>query len=210
LETSISYITQLHQLGYKKFICTPHIYKEFYPNSSDTILPALQLVQSKLRELNMDVEIVASAEYMMDSDFEPLLKSDEILPLPNKHILIEMSYMFESMDMAKYIFDLRIKGYTPILAHPERYNYYHNNYEKFASYKDMGCLLQLNLLSATGYYGKEIKITALRLLKDNMFDLIGTDFHSMNHMKALLPFIQSGDAYELFGNYPFKNQELFG
>ncbi|RKR82266.1 tyrosine-protein phosphatase YwqE [Mucilaginibacter gracilis] len=210
LETSISYISQLNELGYSKFICTPHIFKEIHPNSRETILPALQAVKNALVERGIDVEITAAAEYMINTDFDPLMESDDLMVLNGKRVLIEMSYMFESYDIEKYIFNLRMKGYTPILAHPERYVYYHQDYERYHRFIDMGCLMQVNLLSLSGYYGKGIKTIALKLIKENMIDLIGTDFHNIRHLQAINDFVKSGAAYNLIGKYPFKNMQFFG
>jgi tyrosine-protein phosphatase YwqE len=158
----------------------------------------------------IDVQIEAAAEHMVNEDFEPLLENDNLMMMSGNRVLIEMSYMFESPDIEKYIFNLRLKGYTPILAHPERYVYYHQDYARYSKFIDMGCLMQVNLLSLSGYYGKEIKTIALKLIKDNMIDLIGTDCHNTKHLQAITDFVKSGAAYSLVGKYPFKNMELFG
>lgn len=208
--TSVSYIKQLSELGLSKFICTPHVFKEVYPNNSETILPALALTQAELKAQNVNVEISSSAEYMMDMDFLEILKTDEILAMPNKHILIEMSYAAKNNSIEQYIFELNVKGYKPILAHPERYNYYHNDFDKYKRFKDIGCLLQLNALSLTGYYGKEVKNIALKLINEKQIDLLGTDLHHQKHLDALLDFTRKGKFYELLRNTELQNINLFG
>jgi tyrosine-protein phosphatase YwqE len=60
------------------------------------------------------------------------------------------------------------RGYTPVIAHPERYRYWHQNPEAFERLKNLGCLLQLNILAVEGYYGADIKKIALHLLKNNL------------------------------------------
>lgn len=203
---SVALITKLNALGFNKFLCTPHIFKELYPNTCDTINPALAAIEEALKKAKLNVEIGAAAEHMVDENFEI---GDELMCLPNKHILIEMSYLNETPNIEKVIFDLQIKGYNVILAHPERYNFYHKDHARFHRYKDMGVLLQLNLLSVTGYYGKEVKRAADYLVEHKLYDLAGTDLHHDKHLDALTKAVESGYLYEKLGNYPFKNRKLF-
>lgn len=209
VKTSVSYIKQLSELGLNKFICTPHIFKEVYPNNSKTILTALAKTKAELKAQNVKVEIAASAEYMMDIDFLETLKNNEILPMPNKYILIEMSYAAKNNNIEQYIFELNVKGFKPILAHPERYNYYHPNFNQYKRFKDIGCLLQLNALSLTGYYGKEVKTIALKLVKEKLIDLIGTDLHHQKHLDTIANFTKTGKFSDLLRNLELQNVNLF-
>lgn len=209
-KTSLGYIRALKELGFDKLICTPHIFKEIYPNNEGSITDALTSLKQELQRNSIDIEISAAAEYMLNTDFDDLLKSNEkMMLLPGQHILVEMSYISETPNIEQHIFDLNIKGYKPILAHPERYVFYHKNFAQYRRLKDMGALLQVNILSFTGYYGKEIKAIAEKLLKDNLIDLIGTDLHHQKHLDTLKQFAENGKAYEVLGKYPFKNKELF-
>lgn len=206
VEQSVKMIKRLNELGFSRFLCTPHIFKELYPNTCDTIDAALDATKKALAKANVNVEIGAAAEYMIDESFSV---AEEHLCLPSKYILIEMSYLNESPNIENIIFDLQIKGYTVILAHPERYNFYHLAHHRFQRYKDMGVLFQLNLLSVTGYYGKEVKRIAEYLLGKKFYDLGGTDLHHDKHLDALSKNIESGYLFNKIGEYPFKNKELF-
>jgi protein-tyrosine phosphatase len=206
VDESVSYITALNKLGFSKLICTPHIFTEIYPNSSATILPALQKVQDALQLANVDLQIRAGAEYMIDDSFK--IEKD-LMCLMDKYLLIEMSYLNETPNIEQVIFDLQIKGYQIVLAHPERYNFYHQNHERYRRFKDMGCLFQLNLLSVSGYYGKPVKLAADYLLKKGMYDLAGSDLHHDNHLRTLQNLVTSGNLYKLIGQYNFKNKEHF-
>lgn len=207
LEQSVKLISKLIDLGFSKFICTPHIFKELYPNTRETIIPALISVKEALKMANFDVEVDAAAEYMVDENFEI---KDGLMVMPGNYILVEMSYLNETPNIEKVIFDLQIKGYQVILAHPERYNFYHGNHAKFHRFKDIGVLFQLNLLSVVGYYGKEVKRMADYLLEKNCYDLAGTDLHRDKHLDVLSRNIESGYLFDKIGLYPFKNKQLFG
>lgn len=206
LEQSVFLIKSLNELGFSKFICTPHIFQELYPNTAETISRALASTKEALKAADLNVDISAAAEHMVDEMFE--IKSG-LTVMSGNYILVEMSYLNETPNMEKVIFDLQIKGYKVILAHPERYNFYHQAHEKFHRYKDMGVLFQLNLLSVTGYYGKEVKRAAEYLLEKECYDLAGTDLHHTKHLDALTRTVKNGSLFDKIGGYPFKNKELF-
>lgn len=204
---SVSYIKRLEALGFTKLICTPHIFTELYPNSKETILPVLANVKQALVEQGIGVQIDAAAEYMVDDTFA--VKDDHLI-LPGNHLLIEMSYLNETPNIEQVIFDLQIKGYIVILAHPERYNFYHKNHERYRRLKEMGCLFQLNLLSILGYYGKNVKISAEYLIEGKLYDLAGTDLHHDKHLSVLEKGVLTGDLFNKIGYYDFRNKQFFG
>jgi len=203
---SLSYIQQMQDLGFEKLFFTPHIYTELYPNTKETILPALKSVQDGLNAANNLISVGAAAEHMVDYSF---VVKDGLMCLPNNHILIEMSYLSESPNIEKVIFDLQISGYKIVLAHPERYNFYHKTQERYHRLREMGCLFQLNLLAIVGYYGKDVKVAAEYLMKNNLYDLAASDLHHDKHLSLLTRVVRNGDLHNLIGNYEFKNKLLF-
>ena len=186
LNDSIALIQKMSSYGIKNFITTPHVLGDVYPNSSKTIKSKLKEVQDELVKRNLNnVSITAAAEYMMDEQFSELLQKDDILILKDNYILVEMSYFSPPINLFDILFQIQLKGYKPILAHPERYNSYHNNFQIYYKLKKAGCLFQLNLLSLTEQYGKFVTKTAERLIKENLYDFVGTDTHHMNHLQLL-------------------------
>jgi protein-tyrosine phosphatase len=207
VETSVHFVKSLSELGFDQLIATPHIFKELYPNTQKSIATAKENLQAALNKANLSTRLSAGAEYMVDQDFT---LDQKLCPLDQKHLLIEMSYLSESPGISQTIFDVEIKGFRPILAHPERYTFYFRDKSRLKRFKEKGCLLQLNLLSVVGYYGKEVKQLAELLLKEKMYDLAGTDLHHDKHLNTLTEAIRSGRLHDLIGDYGFKNQEIFG
>jgi protein-tyrosine phosphatase len=206
VEQSVKLIKGLQALGFSKFISTPHIFSELYPNTEYTISNALKVTREALVVADVNVEISAAAEYMIDESFEV---KKGLMVLPGNYILIEMSYLNETPNIEHEIFSLQLAGYKVILAHPERYVFYHNAFHRFHRFKDMGVSFQLNLLSVTGYYGKEVKIAADYLLSKECYDFAGTDLHHEKHLHVLSKYITDGDMYKKIGSYQFKNLEAF-
>ncbi len=172
----------LEDAGYRHFITTPHIMWDIYKNTPSIINTALQSLQEKGQHANMR----AAAEYFIDDHFDRLIAGDEpLLAIHGKMILIEFSFVSPPIDLKEKLFAMQIKGYQPVLAHPERYEYLIAKKSLFDELKSMGCLFQLNLLSPTGYYGKISSELADYLVSKNYIDFAGTDLHHLRHLQAL-------------------------
>ena len=186
IDTSIRLIEGLMKLGVKKSIATPHIIGDLYRNNAETINNALNSLNEELRIRKIDFEVKAAAEYMLDSYFFELLTQDKkILTLKDNIILTEFSYAAMPDDPGKHSFAIQMAGYSPILAHPERYPYYYNNYKMYHRLVELGFMLQLNLLSLTGYYGKEAMKASHYMLKNELISFVGTDMHHERHLMVL-------------------------
>ncbi|WP_308991927.1 CpsB/CapC family capsule biosynthesis tyrosine phosphatase [Mariniflexile litorale] len=186
VEESIDLIKRLKELGVRQFIPTPHIMQDFYPNTDETIGNAYELL---LESLNTNVlstiSINPAAEYMLDTTFEKLLEEGNLFTLKGSYVLIEMSYFQPPINLEFLIFKIKTKGYLPVLAHPERYTFYHNNLQYYDKLKQLGCFFQLNLLSLSDYYGTSVEKIANYLIERNLIDFVGTDTHHTTHIETL-------------------------
>lgn len=209
VETSITLFNGLMTLGFQEIICSPHIIADTHPNNAVTIGNAANLLKSGAREIGLDLDFRFAAEYMMDDTFQHLIATKKpLLTLHGKRVLVEFSYIQKPSRVENFSFDLQIQGYEPVLAHPERYSYYHNQLGYYQHLKDLGFELQLNLLSLTPYYGKEVQKVANLLLKNGMYDFACTDMHHERHLRALQHHFTADSLRSLFDEYQFKNQEL--
>jgi tyrosine-protein phosphatase YwqE len=185
-EESVSLIKRLNSYGIKNFVVTPHIMDGVWNNTSSIIKTKLYELTNYLNKQGIkDIQIRAAAEYMLDSNFEKLLQTEELLTIKDKFILVEFSYINPPINLKEILFNIQIAGYQPILAHPERYSFFHTNYKEYSKLKEAGCLFQLNLLSLSAYYGSKVNRIAKQLLLDNMIDFAGTDTHHHRHLNAL-------------------------
>ena len=192
LEASIKVIKGFENLGFKKLITTPHIMHDFYKNGPDTILPLLEEVKAEIKKEEINIELEAAAEYYLDEYFMDLLDSDEeILTFGENYVLFELSFMSKPLTLREAIFKLQTKGYKPILAHVERYIYFHKSFDELHEIKNSGVFFQLNLLSLSGYYSKNVKLMAQKLVAEGMIDFIGSDCHNANQLIAVSEVLNS-------------------
>jgi len=186
METALSLIRGLVGMGFKKLITTPHIMWEMYPNEADDIQKRVVELREQVKREGINVEIQAAAEYFLDTHFQSLLKDKiPLLPVSGNMVLVEFSMASPPLDLKEMLFEMQLQGYQPIIAHPERYVYHERNKEFFTELKSSGYLLQLNLLSLAGFYGKSSQNLAQYLLKQDFYDLAGTDLHSFRHLEML-------------------------
>jgi protein-tyrosine phosphatase len=186
LETSLNLIQGLINLGYKKIVTTPHIMWDMYKNTSQIIENGWGIVKEELDRKKITVEFYAAAEYFMDDHFAKLLDDDApLLTIKDNLVLVEFSFVKAPIDFKQMLFNMQIKGYQPVIAHPERYLYFGANKEWYEEMKDTGCLFQLNLLSLSGFYGKGPIELAQYLIKQKFVNLLGTDLHNARHIQAL-------------------------
>ena len=185
IETSLKLIKGLYDIGYRKLVATPHVIGDFYRNNPVIINAQLEKVKNACRESNIDMELSAAAEYMLDDYFLEILKRKEVLPVHGNIILTELPYSVMPMNVNELVFEIITAGYKPILAHPERYFYYHNDFDEYFRLRELGFSLQVNLLSLTGYYGSVVAKGAKFILENGLADYVGTDMHHARHLEAL-------------------------
>ena len=185
-DTSINLIKGLIDLGYENLVGTPHVMEDIWKNDERSISNSYTLLEASLKEANIDNEIRSAAEYLVDANFEKLLRNKEkLLTIKDNWVLIEVSFIAPPPQLREVIFEMQLQGYQPVFAHPERYNYYHYRKNALEEIRSAGCLLQCNLLSFAGYYGPKVLKAAESLAVNKMVDLLGTDLHHQRHLEAL-------------------------
>lgn len=186
VEESLELVRAFSEFGCNKFIATPHIMHNYYPNNLETITSALQELKNKLVMIGQKkVSIEAAAEHMIDANFESILENSQVMPLAKNYLLVEMSYLQASINFDIAIQKVASNRFFPILAHPERYVFLHKRVKKYQKYKEQGIQFQLNFLSLTEFYGKEVQKSAFKLLEEGLVDFIASDAHNLAHIEGL-------------------------
>lgn len=181
-EQTIDLVQSLQGFGFSQIVTTPHTMSYVWENTRESILSLKDQAILELEKKGIQLPFRAASEYLMDDQFVKLFKKEELLTLKDKYVLVEMSYINAPMQLYDILFDLQVAGYIPVLAHPERYAFYHNNFDEYLKLKRVGCLFQLNLLAVTGLYGAPITKIAKQLLEKGMYDFVGSDVHNSKHV----------------------------
>lgn len=210
INETISCLTALKSLGYKKIYFTPH-FQAHYPNNEDDIQHRFADLQKQIKRLNVEglPEIAAiSGEYRFDHLFERRPGVDNVLTLPGKKLLCEFSLHFSNYMPTDIFTEYQRLGYTLILAHPERYPYLGIHSKEITTMKSMGMLFQINILSLNGFYGDAARKKGFEYIEHGMVEYLGTDTHNMRYINALMETAENKDVRKVLKKYSFRNSEM--
>lgn len=199
--------------GINRVIATPHYIDGVKYKSNEELRIGLEALKKDLARAGIPLEVYPGNEAYIKPDIIKDLEEKRVSTLnDSRYILVELPMNEIPIYVEDLIYNLLVKGYVPIIAHPERYTKISEDPNILYKYISMGALAQLNLPSLEGFYGSRVKNTAEVLLKHNMIHFVATDSHSNRHRS---PNIESslnklynlvGDEY--FGLLTEKNQEL--
>ncbi|MBL7700411.1 MAG: histidinol phosphatase [Chitinophagaceae bacterium] len=185
VENSITLINGLRELGFQKFVTTPHVLWDIFKNNSGTISPRYNELKASLEENKLDVPINFAAEYFLDYHVDELIEDGQrLLTIKDNWVLVEFSFVSAPLDLKEKLFNVQMAGYQPIIAHPERYLYFGKT-KMYDELREAGYFFQVNLLSLAGYYGKGPQEIGNMLIKNKYVDFLGTDLHHVRHLAAL-------------------------
>jgi protein-tyrosine phosphatase len=203
-QESIELIKRMMELGIKKIIATPHIMADYYKNNAETIGNALKILKEELKKENINIPIEAAAEHYFDETFEERIDSKKLMIMGDNYVLFELSFISKPPNLREVVQKMIDLKYKPILAHPERYSYMDT--KQLRSLREMGCLLQINTISLTGYYGRDVKRAAEAMIDDDLVDFISSDMHHLRHAEALENALGTSYIEKLVKHgYPLKN-----
>jgi protein-tyrosine phosphatase len=200
---SIFLVKKMMALGIQKIIATPHIMADFYRNTPETINNALEILKAELKKQGIDIEVEAAAEHYFDEVFEELVDKRLLMTMGDNYVLFEYSFISAPINGFDLIKKMIASGYKPILAHPERYAYL--TVDQMAALRGWGCNMQLNTISLTGYYGKEVKKKAEAMIDAQIVDFISSDMHHPKHATALQDALNFPYLQNILDGYPLKN-----
>ena len=207
LDASVDIIRQIQELGFKKIITTPHIMSHRFPNTKEIILKGHHRLQKELKKQEIDIELEVAAEYYYDEHFLDLIRKNEIISFGEKYVLFELSYTVKPFVLEQSVAKLIALGYKPVLAHPERYNYYSSE-KHYRSLKEMGLAFQINAISTQGFYGPRVKKAVEKIIDLGLVDFIGSDIHSQKYFESFARALQSKSYTKLFKKNSIKNDYL--
>ena len=199
VDQSLEMLRAERDMGIMRVILTSHVTAETFENTPDTLRPAFETLKQAVAETEdiSHMKLYLSAEYRMDEFWDKQYTLGNQIAMPGNYILMENSFHQELLGLDELLFDLKVKGYKPILAHPERYIYYAQRKQRLEQLHNTGTKFQVNLLSLAGYFGQHCRETALWLVKHGMVDMLGSDMHGMEHVKVIQDYINSKEWRKL-------------
>ena len=179
INTSIELIKFEIQQGVTDIFVTPHYFK--YRNYLSSVKKNIEIfhqLEEEIEKNKLNINIYLGNEIYYDSDTLKNLKTNAIKPLgDSNYALIEFSLFENNHNIPEAIYNLKAKGYIPIIAHPERYPYI-TDIKDYQYMKKIGARIQINVAAIIGKYGKRTKNFVFKLIKNNLVDFVASDIHS--------------------------------
>ena len=197
IEQSLEMLRAEQEMGISNVILTSHVTAVTFENTRESLMDAFLKLKDAVADEGLDINLYLSAEYRMDEYFDKEFAADHLIPMPGNHILLENSFQQELMNLDELLFDMQVKGFRTILAHPERYTYYSRRRKRYEQLHNAGARFQINILSFTGYFGEEARDSALWFARNGMIDYLGSDMHSIKHAHIIMDYINSKEWRKL-------------
>ena len=209
VEKSLHALKKLEEHGIKKMVLTPHFMKDYPDNNRTTITAKFEAYKEEAARV-CGIELHIAGEYMMDARFLEHFKQGFLtLDKQGTHVLCETSYLLCEQGVSEMLYEIMCSDYQPVIAHPERYEY--ANKDDYFKWVDKRFKFQLNILSLAGAYGSNAVAKSQYLLKEGLYDYVGSDMHGLSNYERCLPEIRlSNKNIERLEQLIENNKKLVG
>lgn len=182
IEESIAILKEMAEVGFKHVILTPHyIEGTEYSVTNEEKDIRFALLEKRIKEENLDITIHLGNEIFLHSNLIASIEGAKCYGLnKSNYLLVELPFHNQIRGLIDILYEFKVKGYTPIIAHPERYTYLQDNPDLVDKLKEEGTLFQCNYSSILGYYRKDAERLMKYMLKKHYVDYLGTDIHHIN------------------------------
>lgn len=179
ISESVELLKKLKSVGFNNVILTPHfILDSTYNSNYESNIKIYNELKERLIDENIDINIYLGNEIFIDKNVPTLLEKNIITSLNGtKYVLVEFPMHNKLLNIEDILYEIRSKGYEVVIAHPERYDAFKEDYSIVDTLREDGFLFQSNYSSILGYYGKESIKLLKYMLKRHYIDFLGTDIH---------------------------------
>jgi protein-tyrosine phosphatase len=176
VEESLEMARALSEVGFTEIAPSPHAWPEL-PDWTVAGARRAELAQL-LGEAGVSLDLHPNAENRLDGELFERLGRGDARPLgAGRYLLVEAPFQAPLPSLLDLVFRLKLKGFTPLFAHPERCLEFTEHTDRAAEAVAAGAALQLDLGAVIGRYGRTAQRTAERLLDGGLYSVAATDLH---------------------------------
>lgn len=189
VEETLEFLRIARRDGISVVVATPHMKPGVYDNTRETILQRVAMVREAARGDEAEgVELLPGAEVYFTADLAARAKAGALMTLGDRgrYLLLELPYQQVPMHVDDSIFQLRLQGITPLMAHPERVAYYLEDIERVAASVRLGALTQVTANSLTGRFGDKARNFARAMLERNLIHVLASDSHDVRYRPPIM------------------------
>jgi protein-tyrosine phosphatase len=193
MEESLEMCKIAYEDGTETLVATPHVNPGVYDNDWNSIKNGHEQLLSAITSIGLPIKLGIGADVRLTELLMFKTDPSEFITINqnNKYMLLEFPDSLIPPNTDRFLFELQLKGITPIITHPERNHEMQTNPNLLYRFVRMGCVVQVTAMSFTGGFGEDLKDLSELFLAHNMVHVVASDGHSTNHRLPLL-----GDCYE--------------
>ncbi len=212
-EESDELLEMLFQQGVRVLCATPHLRKGMFETPDEEIQAQFADLLKRADRLGERMTLLLSREYHCDDLFRERLEAGNVLCMgAGNTVLMEFSSRHTFKDILSWVEGVRRRGYSPLIAHIERYPALNGSPEKVSALIQSGAKIQMNAGSILGREGFRQALWSKRLLKKSLVHVVASDSHDPELrppeldacMKVLRKIVGSDDAMALLRDNPIK------
>ena len=190
IEESLELLKAMKEAGFDHIIMTPHyIENTNYCSLNKEKLSKLETLRNEVKKQHIDINLYLGNEIYISDHIPDSIKENKAYSLNgSKYLLFELPFHNHILNLMDIVHEMRVAGFVPIIAHPERYDYFQDNYKYVDSLKEEGLLFQCNFSSIIGAYGHRSEKAMKYMLKNGYVDYLGTDLHHLKRGTVLEEF----------------------
>lgn len=209
LDETLAMLQQAASLNITHLLATPHATELTDDAFSEQVLHRFETVQHEAKKAGIPVRLSLAAELFFSRRLMDWLRYPwATLANNQKYLLFELPLLDLPEGVGEFIFQCRLKGITPILAHPERYIYLHNKLEKLYGFFQQGALIQINAGSITGQFGQRVQNVAFTFIKGGFAHFVASDAHEIKY-RNYETLIRAYEELAKFADSSFLDQLFF-
>ncbi|MEI2472471.1 CpsB/CapC family capsule biosynthesis tyrosine phosphatase [Peribacillus frigoritolerans] len=181
MQESIAMARKAVEVGITHVFATPHHLNERYVNMKDDIIDCVFYLNKCLQQENIPLTVHPGQELRIHRELFVSLEKGEVLTLDNngKYLMLELPSGHVPTYTQELIYELLLKGITPIIVHPERNKELIENHNLLFKLVQEGALSQLTSGSIIGLFGKNVKSFSKKIVEHNLAHFIATDAHNL-------------------------------
>ena len=189
-ETLLESIEMLHQAqtdGIQEIVATPHTLNGVYTCTPEMIAKGIDDLYAEMKKHDISIKVYPGMEIHICDDLHHRIDNKTLISINNtRYVLIELPAPIIPPHFKDIIFQLRLKGYYPILAHPERNFAVQKHPDIIYDFIEWGVFMQLTAVSVTGFFGGRIKKLSKKMLQNRLVHFLASDAHSSDSRPPVL------------------------
>jgi protein-tyrosine phosphatase len=182
-QTAIAMARVAVEDGVEAIVATPHMREGDYLNERPKVVEAVDAFREVLKRESIALTIHYGSEVHLGPRMAERVAEGKLLTYGDRrvYLLLECPYRTRPVRLEEAIFQLKVVGITPVLAHPERIRHFQEDPTRYEEMLRLGALGQLTSSSLLGTFGTQIQRLSEEWVRRRLVHLLGSDAHDTRY-----------------------------